>query len=95
MKQLKEEIKKLSAEQTNLKQQRKTIHLKGQRTIEPYKANEKHTLNRWEIFHLLLAYAKLRNREDRMKLKEGTKFNVFKVQDLVKKYGMDVCPDKG
>lgn len=92
---IKEEIKKLSAEQVINKQQRKTVKLVGERTIEPYKALIQHKRNRYELFHLYLAYAKIRNREDRIKLKEGTDVNKTYVDKLVQQYGAeDVRPGK-
>lgn len=76
MENIKETIKVLSKEQIELRNQRKTVHLKGERTMPAfgysdntngYKwipgATEKHRANRYNLRHLFIAYAKLRGKE--------------------------------
>jgi hypothetical protein len=82
---LKEDIKALSAEQKVLKVQRKTT----KETYNP-KARYKHSTNRWDIFHMLIVYAKLRGREDRMRLKEDTIISKSYVDKLLIKYSEEV-----
>lgn len=75
MENIKETIKVLSKEQIELRNQRKTVHLKGERTmpavgytqVPGYKwipgAADKHRANRYLLRHLFIAYAKLRGKE--------------------------------
>lgn len=91
---LKEDIKLLSSKQKVLKNQRKTVNLKGERIIDPYKALWEHISNRSDLFHMYIAYAKLRNRFERMKIKEGTPINEKEVNKYIENYGETICPDK-
>jgi len=45
----KEDLKKEAKEQKELKNQRKFVHIKGKRTINPYDAAWKVRSNRWEL----------------------------------------------
>ena len=57
------EIKRLSQEQISLKNQRKTIHLEGERTVDPYKAVMLHQENKRHLRHMYRAYTILRGKE--------------------------------
>ena len=46
---LKEDIKKLVEEQKYLKDQRKTVHIKGERKMEPWQATMRHAQNREDL----------------------------------------------
>lgn len=46
---LKEDLKKEAQEQKELKNQRKSVRIKGERTINPYDAAWKARTNRWEL----------------------------------------------
>ncbi len=57
---LKETIKQLASEQPSLKNQRKTVKIVGENTMDAYKALNTHLDNRQELRHLYIAYGKLR-----------------------------------
>ena len=58
----KEDLKKEAQEQKELKNQRKTVHIKGERTIDPYDAAEKVRSNRWELDKKYVIYYILKHR---------------------------------
>jgi hypothetical protein len=60
---IREEIKKLASEQTNLKLQRKTVTFKGIRTVDSADATYLHSKNRYKLRHLYMAYSILRGQE--------------------------------
>lgn len=62
MKTLKNEIKNLVEVQRELKNQRKTVNLVGDRTIEPSEAAWKHGLNRHNLRLMYAAYGVLRGK---------------------------------
>jgi hypothetical protein len=62
METLKNEIKKLAENQTVLRDQRKSVHNKLERTIDPREATWKHLANREQLRLLYAAYAILRGR---------------------------------
>ena len=59
---LKIDIKKLAENQSNLRNQRKTIHFKGERVMEAWKADYLHTENRHELRMLYAAYGVLKGK---------------------------------
>lgn len=63
METLKNEIKRLAAEQPQLKNQRKSVYFVGERTMSVNEARWKHVQNRHNLRHLLLAYATLRGKD--------------------------------
>jgi hypothetical protein len=84
---LKEEIKKLSKEQRYLKSQRKTVNLKGERTINPMDAQFKVQMNKYNLRHLYLVYAKLRGKD--IKIVERSYKNppnTYTLEKLIQKY---------
>ena len=60
---LKNDIKTLSKEQRELKNQMKTVNFVGERTIEPYQAQMKHHRNRMKLTLMFAAYQILRGKE--------------------------------
>lgn len=60
---LKNEIKSISTEQRELKNQMKTINLVGERTIEPLVAQYKHWQNRRNLNLMYATYQILRGKE--------------------------------
>lgn len=60
---LKNKIKSLAEEQKFLKNQKKTVNLKGERKIEPWEAYMKHRSNRGELSDLYMKYGILRGLE--------------------------------
>jgi len=59
---LKSDIKKLSEEQKFLRNQRKTVHIKGERTMEPWVAVMKHRANREKLRIMFAAYGLMRGK---------------------------------
>jgi hypothetical protein len=57
---LKSDIKKLSEEQKFLRNQRKAVHIKGERTMEPWVAAMKHRANREKLRIMFAAYGLMR-----------------------------------
>jgi len=57
---LKSDIKKLSEEQKFLRNQRKTVNIKGERTMEPWVAAMKHRANREKLRIMFAAYGLMR-----------------------------------
>lgn len=59
---IKDRIADLAKEQKNLKPQRKTVHFKGERTIDPSEATYKVDNNKSELRYLYAAYGLLRGK---------------------------------
>lgn len=59
---LKNDIKKLVEEQRFLRNQRKTVYIKGERTMEPWVAAYKHTANREKLRIMYAAYGLMRGK---------------------------------
>ena len=59
---MKAEIKSLSAEQKELRNQRKESNIQGGRYISANEAAGRHRSNRYRLAHLYYAYAIVRNR---------------------------------
>jgi hypothetical protein len=59
---LKNDIKKLSEEQKFLRNQRKTVYIKGERTMEPWVAAMKHQANREKLRIMFAAYGLMRGK---------------------------------
>lgn len=59
---LKSDIKKLSEEQKFLRNQRKTVHIKGERTMEPWVAAMKHRANREKLRIMFAAYGLMKGK---------------------------------
>ena len=77
------EIKRLSQEQKDLKNQRKTVNLQGVKIMEPWEAQFKHQINRDKLRYLYQAYAVMKGVED---IKDHGKFDKNHVDDLIGKY---------
>ena len=60
---LKDEIKKLSDEQRFLKNQRKDVHLKGERLMPAKEAAWKHQMNREQLRIMFAAYGLMRGKK--------------------------------
>jgi len=85
---IKEKIKVLSQEQRVLKNQRKTIHLQGKRTMEPWQAFYKHQANRSELRELYFAYGIIKGRDIEVLKTENKHYvNMDNVNKLVEEYG--------
>lgn len=59
---IKNDIKTLSAEQRSLRNQRKTVKLKGERTMEPWVAACQHQANREKLRLMFAAYGLMRGK---------------------------------
>lgn len=81
---IKEAIKDLSQQQKELKPQRKTVHFKGTRTVEPGDATYKVDSNRYRLRHMFIAYAILKGKEPIYPKKAEWSQSV--VDNLVKNY---------
>lgn len=84
---LKSDIKDLSVEQQSLKNQRKTVNRVGDKTMEPWQAQMKHQRNRYELRHMFVAYAILRNKKTSVinELKECGVSDTY-VGDILSRY---------
>jgi hypothetical protein len=79
---LKNQIKALVEEQKVLKNQRKTVYLVGERTMEPSKAANEHIRNREKLSGMYVAYGVLRGKD----LEEQVKAHVSKKNPYVEAY---------
>jgi precorrin-6x reductase len=87
--QLKSEIKKLAEEQKVLKNQRKTVHLVGERTMDPWKASVQHSANRIKLNEMYQAYGLMRGKTpEQIQGKEG-KWSENYIDYLMRKYNPD------
>lgn len=95
VKKLREDIKKLVEEQKFLKDQRKTVHIKGERKMEPWRATMDHAYNRKELSIMYAALLVLRGwPEDEAanahisKKDESDTFDSMKnrIQEVIDKY---------
>lgn len=89
---LKTDIKRLSAEQKQLKPQRKTVHFTGIRTLPAWKAAANHLYNRWELRYLYLAYGILRGKHiEQMEPTTKNPANLERIAKVITKYEEAVC----
>jgi hypothetical protein len=89
---LKEVIKEKVAEQKKLKPQRKTVHFKGQRKFEPWEATARHSINRYDLRHLYIAYGIMRGKTfAEIEPKAKTKYSTEKVDKILEAYGASLC----
>lgn len=91
---IKNEIKKLVENQRNLKNQRKTVHIVGERVMEPWKAAYLHNANRHQLRLMYAAYHVLRDKDlnlfETQKHKDGKypiSYYSKQIEKLVEKYG--------
>jgi len=90
---IKNEINKLAENQKILRNQRKTVHIIGERSIEPWKATYLHQENRHQLRLLYAAYHVLRGRDlstFETKVKENNwKITTYQreIDKLIEKYG--------
>lgn len=59
---MKIEIKSRASLQSFYRLQRKTVHYTGERTLSPDDARMEHSMNRYSLRYLYLAYGKIRNK---------------------------------
>jgi hypothetical protein len=81
IKDLKSQIKVLASQQRELKNQRKTVHVVGERTMEPWKAWIQHQSNRSKLRDLYLVYGILRGK----KLEDIDKTYPYKSETYINK----------
>ena len=103
MKTIKIEIKKLAENQKILKNQRKTVHIQGERLMESWKAEYLHRESRHKLRLLYATYAILKgktieqfNIENPSKDETNSILNYRnKIEKLVEEYGKEevVCVD--
>ncbi len=88
MKTLIENIKVLVNEQRDLKNQRKTVKIEGERTMEPWKATYKHAENRILLREMYVALGLMRGREiEQIEPGSKTPINMNNVNKLIEKHG--------
>lgn len=89
---LKEEIKTLSAQQRELKNQRKTVDLKGERTMDPSQATFKHQVNRNRLRHLFMAYGLLKGKtQEQIEANPKTPIDMDYVNKILEQHGKAIC----
>jgi len=92
--QMKEEIKKLVAEQKSVKPQRKTEHFHGTRTLPAWKAVAQHSINRYTLRHKYIAYGFMRGKSlEQIEGKSKTAPNLTLVAKILQGYEEAVCSD--
>lgn len=83
-----QEIKSLSSQQGVLKAQRKTVHLKVERSMSPSDASYLARTNSTKLMHLFIAYAQLRGKEPIFPKNIG--WDAELVKKFVDKYQVEV-----
>jgi hypothetical protein len=83
-----EEIKLLSSQQGALKAQRKTVHLKIERSISAEDACYLARTNSTKLMHLFIAYAQLRGKEPIFPKNIG--YDIELVKKFVEKFQVEV-----
>lgn len=85
---IKNQIKVLSEEQRVLKNQRKTIHLHGERIMDPWQAFFTHQANRSKLRELYFAYGLIKGRPlEVVQSQFKVYINMDNVNKLVEVYG--------
>lgn len=86
----KSRIKELSIDQSDLKNQRKTVRIVGERTISADGAASTHSMNRHELRHLHIAYSLFRKDFGgyTKKVPMPKKYNKDLVKQLIEIYGV-------
>lgn len=82
---LKEQIKKQSLAQKELRNQRKTVHIIGERKIDPNMAAGKYLRNSYELSHMFIAYAIMRGKQPEPFKRKPT--DNFLLTKILEKYG--------
>lgn len=84
---LKSRIKELAGQQLGLKNQRKTVKLEGERTLQPWEARYKHAQNREELRCLYMAYGILKGKtSEEIERNPKTPINQKLVDKLIEQY---------
>ena len=87
METLKSEINALAIQQRELKNQRKTVHIVGERTKSPWEAADLHSYNRYRLRIMYMAYGLLRGRtQDQIESNPKTPIDMDAVKKLVEKH---------
>lgn len=89
---MKSAIKQLSAEQKDLRPQRKTVHFQGTRTVPEWKATSQHQDNRYQLAHMFYAYSIMRGKEP-VPFKHKPLNNNL-ITKILEKYGTLVHPEQ-
>jgi len=93
--QLKAAIKSLSDAQRSVKSQRKTVHFKGERTIPAWKAVATHSINRYDLRHMYIAYGIMRGKTiEQIEPKRKSEFSQSKVDKILENYGQAICDNQ-
>lgn len=86
MKTLKEEIKGLVAEQKVCKNQRKTVRIQGERTMDVWKAHCTHASNRNHLRYLYMAYGIMRGRTPEQVDKNHMNISMMSVEKIIAEF---------
>jgi len=87
MENLKNQIKVIAEEQLVLKNQRKTVKLQGERTMEPWQACCRHQSNRIKLRTLYMEYGILKGKKpEEIDIKYKEIFSDNFINDLITKY---------
>ncbi len=92
---LKADIKAMANEQKTLKQNRKTVHFKGERIMPASHATWKVQENKNQLRHMYLAYGKARGRDLETIDRNYEDCSMKMVETLLQNYGIEtpVCAD--
>ena len=83
---IKERIKELSAQQIELRNQRRTERLIGERTMPSWEAALQHSENRYNLRYLYAAYGVLREKPVEMYIPKKKSFSIPYLQKVIEKY---------
>jgi len=88
---MKDDIKVMATHQKECKRNRKTVNLKGVRTMEPWEATYSALKNKYKLGLYYVAYAKLRGKDPAETYPKYKEYYTDKqIQDLVDQYPFPV-----
>lgn len=91
MNKFKEDIRARADKQREYRNQRKTVHRVGEKTMEPWQAAARHFLNRYELRDMYIAYGELRGKPAEVTCKNSKReFNRANIDAIKKQYAPDV-----
>lgn len=96
MENLKNQIKVLAEQQPVLKNQRKTVKLQGEKTMEPWQATLKHQSNRNELRKLYMEYGILKGKKpEEIQSTYKDYFDETFINQLIERYNAKaICSDQ-
>lgn len=89
---LKQQIKTLAEEQVVLKNQRKTVNLVGERTVDPQEAAWRHSVNKINLRHMYLAKGLIKGLTvEQIEGKSKSKPDMTMVEKIISQNAEAVC----